>query len=80
MKPTIVLVHEAFAESASWDAVINPLANAGHPGIAAVNPLRPGRRRRRTVEIPDASRAVAVSQPEATADLILEAASLPATA
>jgi pimeloyl-ACP methyl ester carboxylesterase len=40
MKPTIVLVHGAFAESASWDAVIDPLLDAGHPVIAAANPLR----------------------------------------
>jgi pimeloyl-ACP methyl ester carboxylesterase len=40
MKPTIVLVHGAFAESASWDDVIDPLVSAGHPVIAAANPLR----------------------------------------
>ena len=40
MKPTIVLVHGAFAESSSWDAVIDPLIDAGHPVIAAANPLR----------------------------------------
>jgi pimeloyl-ACP methyl ester carboxylesterase len=40
MKPTIVLVHGAFAESASWDRVIDPLLSAGHPVIAAANPLR----------------------------------------
>jgi pimeloyl-ACP methyl ester carboxylesterase len=40
MKPTIVLVHGAFAESASWDGVIDPLLNAGHRVIAAANPLR----------------------------------------
>jgi pimeloyl-ACP methyl ester carboxylesterase len=40
MKPTIVLVHGAFAESASWDGVIDPLLDAGHPVIAAANPLR----------------------------------------
>jgi pimeloyl-ACP methyl ester carboxylesterase len=40
MKPTIVLVHGAFAESASWDSVIDPLLEAGHPVIAAANPLR----------------------------------------
>ncbi|MDQ3821651.1 MAG: alpha/beta hydrolase [Actinomycetota bacterium] len=40
MKPTIVLVHGAFAESASWDRVIDPLLEAGHPVIAAANPLR----------------------------------------
>jgi pimeloyl-ACP methyl ester carboxylesterase len=40
MKPTIVLVHGAFAESSSWDAVIDRLREAGHPVIAAANPLR----------------------------------------
>jgi pimeloyl-ACP methyl ester carboxylesterase len=36
----IVLVHGAFAESASWDGVTDPLLEAGHPVIAAANPLR----------------------------------------
>jgi pimeloyl-ACP methyl ester carboxylesterase len=40
MQPTIVLVHGAFAESSSWDGVIDPLLSAGHPVIAAANPLR----------------------------------------
>jgi pimeloyl-ACP methyl ester carboxylesterase len=40
MKPTIVLVHGAFAESASWNPVIDILADRGHPVIAAANPLR----------------------------------------
>jgi pimeloyl-ACP methyl ester carboxylesterase len=40
MQPTIVLVHGAFAESASWDGVIGPLKSAGHPVLAAANPLR----------------------------------------
>src|SRR5918995_4590213 len=40
MPPTIVLVHGAFAESASWDRVVDPLLSAGHPVIAAANPLR----------------------------------------
>jgi pimeloyl-ACP methyl ester carboxylesterase len=40
VKPTIVLVHGAFAESSSWDGVIEPLVEAGHPVIAAANPLR----------------------------------------
>jgi pimeloyl-ACP methyl ester carboxylesterase len=40
MKPTIVLVHGAFAESASWNGVIDTLLEAGHPVIAAANPLR----------------------------------------
>ena len=40
MRPTIVLVHGAFAESSSWDPVIDRLLDAGHPVIAAANPLR----------------------------------------
>jgi pimeloyl-ACP methyl ester carboxylesterase len=40
MKPTIVLVHGAFAESASWAKVIDALAGAGHAVIADANPLR----------------------------------------
>jgi pimeloyl-ACP methyl ester carboxylesterase len=40
MPSTIVLVHGAFAESASWDRVIEALHGAGHPVIAAANPLR----------------------------------------
>src|SRR3954454_6440604 len=40
MPTTIVLVHGAFAESASWGRVIAPLQDAGHPVIAAANPLR----------------------------------------
>jgi pimeloyl-ACP methyl ester carboxylesterase len=40
MPPTIVLVHGAFAESASWDRVIRQLDDAGHDAIAAANPLR----------------------------------------
>jgi pimeloyl-ACP methyl ester carboxylesterase len=40
MPPTIVLVHGAFAESASWDGVVDRLLNAGHAVVAAANPLR----------------------------------------
>ena len=40
MKPTIVLVHGAFAESASWNGVIRMLHTTGHRVIAAANPLR----------------------------------------
>jgi pimeloyl-ACP methyl ester carboxylesterase len=40
MRPAIVLVHGAFAESASWDQVIDRLLDAGHPVIAVANPLR----------------------------------------
>ena len=40
MRCTIVLVHGAFAESASWDGVIEPLVSEGHSVVAAANPLR----------------------------------------
>jgi pimeloyl-ACP methyl ester carboxylesterase len=40
MKPTIVLVHGAFAESSSWNDIIPPLQEAGHEVIAVANPLR----------------------------------------
>ena len=40
MTPTIVLVHGAFADSSSWNRVIDPLQSAGHPVVAAANPLR----------------------------------------
>lgn len=40
MKPTIVLVHGAFAESSSWNYVIDSLAGEEYPVIAAANPLR----------------------------------------
>jgi pimeloyl-ACP methyl ester carboxylesterase len=143
--PTIVLVHGSFAESASWNGVIDPLSAAGHRVVAAANPLRglaadgealsdlvrtidgpvvlvghsyggalitnvdaeagdiaglvyvagfapeaggscftladkfPGSERagaQRVVAIPGASHAVGVSQPRATAELILAAAAL----
>jgi len=41
---TIVLVHGAFAESASWNGVISELLAQGYPVIAAANPLRGVRR------------------------------------
>ncbi|MGY1722164.1 alpha/beta fold hydrolase [Blastococcus sp. SYSU DS0533] len=39
-KPTVVLVHGAFAESASWNGVIEQLRSEGYPVVAAANPLR----------------------------------------
>jgi pimeloyl-ACP methyl ester carboxylesterase len=39
-QPTVVLVHGAFAESASWRGVIPQLQAAGHRTIAVANPLR----------------------------------------
>ncbi|QEW03485.1 alpha/beta fold hydrolase [Microbacterium lushaniae] len=39
-QPTIVLVHGAFAESASWNGVIAQLQGHGVAVVAAANPLR----------------------------------------
>jgi pimeloyl-ACP methyl ester carboxylesterase len=39
-QPTVVLVHGAFAESASWNGVIRRLQEQGYTTIAAANPLR----------------------------------------
>ncbi|WP_426231996.1 alpha/beta fold hydrolase [Pararhizobium sp. DWP3-4] len=39
-KPTVVLVHGAFAESASWGGVVAKLLKDGYPVIAVANPLR----------------------------------------
>lgn len=39
-KPTIVLVHGAFAESGSWNGVIERLQRDGYSVVAASNPLR----------------------------------------
>jgi pimeloyl-ACP methyl ester carboxylesterase len=39
-KPTIVLVHGAFAESSSWNGVISLLLDDDYRVIAAANPLR----------------------------------------
>jgi pimeloyl-ACP methyl ester carboxylesterase len=39
-KPTVVLVHGAFADSSSWNGVISALQSKGYPVVAAANPLR----------------------------------------
>src|SRR6478735_4174886 len=39
-KPTVVLVHGAFAESASWNGVIERLYAQGITSTAVANPLR----------------------------------------
>ena len=39
-RPTVVLVHGAFAESASWDDVSVRLRDQGYTVIAAANPIR----------------------------------------
>ncbi|GIF71811.1 alpha/beta fold hydrolase [Asanoa siamensis] len=40
MKPTVVLVHGAFAESASWNGVVARLRERSVDVVAAANPLR----------------------------------------
>ncbi|MGY1739601.1 MULTISPECIES: alpha/beta fold hydrolase [unclassified Blastococcus] len=39
-RPTVVLVHGAFADSSSWNGVIAALRRDGHPVVAVANPLR----------------------------------------
>ncbi|MFJ2952754.1 alpha/beta fold hydrolase [Streptomyces sp. NPDC087226] len=39
-RPTVVLVHGAFADSSSWNAVVTRLRDSGHPVVAVANPLR----------------------------------------
>lgn len=39
-KPTVVLVHGAFAESAGWNGVLTALLAQGYPAVAVANPLR----------------------------------------
>lgn len=39
-RPTVVLVHGAFADSSSWNGVIAALQAKGYPVVAAANPLR----------------------------------------
>lgn len=40
IKPTVVLVHGAFADSSSWNGVIERLRHDGYPVVAPANPLR----------------------------------------
>jgi pimeloyl-ACP methyl ester carboxylesterase len=40
VKPTVILVHGAFADSSGWNDVIETLEKDGYPVIAAANPLR----------------------------------------
>src|SRR6478735_890227 len=39
-KPTVVLVHGAFADASGWNGVISILRDKGYPVIAPPNPLR----------------------------------------
>ena len=39
-KPTIVLVHGAFADASSWNGVAGELRGKGYPVVAVANPLR----------------------------------------
>ncbi|HEY1181907.1 MAG TPA: alpha/beta hydrolase, partial [Rhodocyclaceae bacterium] len=39
-KPTIVLIHGAFADSSSWNGVVKKLSADGYPVLSVANPLR----------------------------------------
>lgn len=39
-KPTVVLVHGAFADASAWTGVVERLRTAGYPVMAPANPLR----------------------------------------
>lgn len=39
-RPTVVLVHGAFADASSWNKVVGILEQDGYPVVAAANPLR----------------------------------------
>lgn len=39
-KPTVVLVHGAWADASSWNGVVRQLHSEGFPVVAAANPLR----------------------------------------
>src|SRR5690349_14395663 len=39
-KPTVVLVHGAFADGSSWNGVVERLQRKGYPVVAVANPLR----------------------------------------
>ncbi|MEU4426443.1 alpha/beta hydrolase [Actinoplanes sp. NPDC024001] len=39
-KPTVVLVHGAFADSSGWNGVVSRLQKDGYPVVAVANPLR----------------------------------------
>jgi pimeloyl-ACP methyl ester carboxylesterase len=39
-KPTVVLVHGAWADASSWNAIISPLQSQGHQVLAPPNELR----------------------------------------
>ncbi|MFD9717145.1 alpha/beta hydrolase [Streptomyces sp. NPDC059076] len=40
VKPTVVLVHGAFADASGWNAVVERLQHRGYPVVAPPNPLR----------------------------------------
>ncbi|MER5768720.1 alpha/beta hydrolase [Streptomyces sp. NPDC001985] len=40
VKPTVVLVHGAFADASGWNAVVERLQQRGYPVVAPPNPLR----------------------------------------
>jgi pimeloyl-ACP methyl ester carboxylesterase len=72
-KPTIVLVHGAFADTSSWNAVIRILDEDGYPVVAAANPMRSVHGMRSTL-----MRFCPASNPQSSWSVIPMAASLSA--
>jgi pimeloyl-ACP methyl ester carboxylesterase len=73
-RPTVVLVHGAFAESASWNGVIRRLQEQGYNiPLEAHRFMAERAQAREVVEIEGASHAVGVSHPKEVADTILRA-------
>ncbi|MFI7687536.1 hypothetical protein ACIBQ6_00630 [Nonomuraea sp. NPDC049655] len=73
-QPVVLLVHGAFAESASWNRVIRRLRGNELTTVAVANPLRGRADSRGTREVAGASHALAASQPDAVTATILDAA------
>ena len=74
-KPTIVVVHGAFADASSWDGVIERLQDAGYPELAGTANVRAMAQHAlaQIVEV-RASHVAMISHPDAVVRLIRTAA------
>ena len=86
VKPTIVLVHGAFADGSSWNGVIERLQQQGYTVVAPANPLRGvgvrsmARRAGADIVEVEGSHVIMISQPQAVTDHIVKAAQAVAAA
>jgi len=76
VKPTIVLVHGAFADGSSWNGVIERLQQQGYTDKAAGADLVRSMARRAGADIVEVegSHVIMISQPQAVTDHIVKAA------